>query len=100
MVSIFLGVGDWTKIAATPWLRMPSFTSPEFAWEPILFIMARPVTKYAVRVDDPQQTLFELQKALYIAAHGRRGPVWVDVPLDVQSAMYYSNNVAIKLNYM
>ncbi|WP_374287726.1 thiamine pyrophosphate-binding protein [Desulfovibrio desulfuricans] len=49
--------------------------------------MARPVTKYAVRVDDPQQALFELQKALYIAAHGRRGPVWVDVPLDVQSAM-------------
>jgi len=42
MVSIFLGVGDWTKIAATPWLRMPSFTSPEFAWEPILFIM--PIT--------------------------------------------------------
>lgn len=49
--------------------------------------MARPVTKYAVRVDDPRQALFELQKALYIAAHGRRGPVWVDVPLDVQSAM-------------
>ncbi|QCC85393.1 uracil-xanthine permease [Desulfovibrio desulfuricans] len=42
MVSIFLGVGDWTNIAATPWLRMPSFTSPEFAWEPILFIM--PIT--------------------------------------------------------
>ncbi|WP_374287732.1 uracil-xanthine permease family protein [Desulfovibrio desulfuricans] len=42
MVSIFLGVGDWTRIAATPWLRMPSFTAPEFAWEPILFIM--PIT--------------------------------------------------------
>lgn len=42
MVSIFLGVGDWTKVAATPWLQMPSFTFPEFAWEPILFIM--PIT--------------------------------------------------------
>ena len=42
MVSIFLGVGDWTKVAATPWLHMPSFTFPEFAWEPILFIM--PIT--------------------------------------------------------
>ena len=42
MVSMFLGVGDWTKVAATPWLQMPSFTFPEFAWEPILFIM--PIT--------------------------------------------------------
>ena len=42
LVSIFLGVGDWTKVAATPWLQMPSFTFPEFAWEPILFIM--PIT--------------------------------------------------------
>ena len=41
-VSIFLGVGDWTRIAATPWLQMPRFTFPEFAWEPILFIM--PIT--------------------------------------------------------
>lgn len=49
--------------------------------------MARPVAKYAVRIDDPQLALFELQKALHIAAHGRRGPVWIDVPLDVQSAL-------------
>ena len=42
IVSIFLGVGEWTKVAATPWLQMPSFTFPEFAWEPILFIM--PIT--------------------------------------------------------
>lgn len=42
LVSIFLGVGEWTKVAATPWLQMPSFTFPEFAWEPILFIM--PIT--------------------------------------------------------
>ena len=41
-VSMFLGVGDWTKVAATPWLQMPSFTFPEFAWKPILFIM--PIT--------------------------------------------------------
>jgi len=42
LVSMFLGVGEWTKVAATPWLQMPSFTFPEFAWEPILFIM--PIT--------------------------------------------------------
>ena len=42
LVSIYLGLDDWTKVAATPWMSMPQFTFPEFAWEPILFIM--PIT--------------------------------------------------------
>ncbi|MDD4702495.1 MAG: uracil-xanthine permease family protein [Desulfovibrio sp.] len=41
-VSLYFGLGDWTKIAATPWMSLPNFTFPEFAWEPILFIM--PIT--------------------------------------------------------
>ena len=45
-----------------------------------------PVTKYAKCVTDPEQVPFELGKALYIALHGRRGPVWLDLPLDVQGA--------------
>jgi acetolactate synthase-1/2/3 large subunit len=49
--------------------------------------MARPVTKYAVLVEKPEDALYELQKAVFLARHGRRGPVWVDVPLDVQSAV-------------
>jgi acetolactate synthase-1/2/3 large subunit len=48
--------------------------------------MVTPVTKYAVRVDDPQRIRFELEKALYLARNGRPGPVWLDVPLDVQAA--------------
>ena len=56
------------------------------AQENDIVAMARPVTKYAVRVSSPETALFELQKALYMALNGRRGPVWVDVPLDVQSA--------------
>ena len=48
--------------------------------------MATPVTKYAVLVKDPGEALYELQKALFLAMSGRRGPVWLDVPLDVQSA--------------
>ena len=41
-VSLLLGVGDWSKVAATPWLRMPNFMFPEFSLQPILFIM--PIT--------------------------------------------------------
>lgn len=48
--------------------------------------MARPVTKYAVLVKKPGDVLYELQKALHLATHGRQGPVWVDIPLNVQCA--------------
>lgn len=46
--------------------------------------MARPVAKYAVRVMDSLNIRTELEKALYLATHGRKGPVWLDIPLDVQ----------------
>ena len=45
-----------------------------------------PITKYAVTIRDPLQIRYELEKALYLATSGRKGPVWVDIPLDVQSA--------------
>ncbi len=47
--------------------------------------MVRKVTKYAVRVFDPTMAVFELEKAVAIAASGRPGPVWVDIPMDIQS---------------
>jgi len=42
------------------------------------------VTKYFVTVDDPAKILFYLQKAYFLAFDGRPGPVWIEVPLDVQ----------------
>lgn len=45
-----------------------------------------PITKYAVTVMDPMDIRFHLEKALHLARDGRRGPVWVDIPLDVQAA--------------
>ncbi len=41
-------------------------------------------TKFFVTVDDPAKILYYMQKAYYLATTGRPGPVWVDVPLDVQ----------------
>jgi acetolactate synthase-1/2/3 large subunit len=49
--------------------------------------MATPVTKYAVTVTDPQQIRFHLERAAWLARNGRPGPVWIDIPLDVQGAM-------------
>lgn len=48
--------------------------------------MVASVTKYAVTIDDPQQIRFHLEKALYLMREGRPGPVWLDIPLDVQAA--------------
>jgi len=42
------------------------------------------ITKYFVTVDDPSKILYYMQKAYYLATSGRPGPVWIDVPLDVQ----------------
>ncbi len=48
--------------------------------------MVKPVTKYAVTLDDPKLVRFHLEKALAVAREGRKGPVWLDVPLDVQAS--------------
>ncbi len=57
------------------------------AQENDIISMVRPVTKYAVLVEDPEEIRYELEKAVYYATHGRKGPVWIDIPLDVQAEM-------------
>ena len=44
------------------------------------------MTKYAVMLTDPLAVKRELVKAIHIAMEGRRGPVWLDVPQDIQNA--------------
>lgn len=48
--------------------------------------VVKPMTKYAVMIKDPLDILSELEKAYRIALEGRPGPVWIDIPLDVQGA--------------
>lgn len=43
------------------------------------------ITKYAVQVQDEQDILYELEKATSLAKSGKPGPVWLDIPLDVQA---------------
>lgn len=47
--------------------------------------IVKPVTKYAVLVNDPKSIRYHLEKALYLAEHGRPGPVWLDIPINVQA---------------
>jgi acetolactate synthase-1/2/3 large subunit len=48
--------------------------------------LVRPITKYAEMVVDPRSVRYHFEKAVYLARSGRPGPVWLDVPLDVQAA--------------
>ena len=43
------------------------------------------MTKYAVQVNDPKTIRYHLEKACFEATNGRPGPVWLDLPLNVQS---------------
>jgi acetolactate synthase I/II/III large subunit len=49
--------------------------------------IVKPVTKYAVMLKEPKLVRKTLEKAYFIATHGRPGPVWIDIPLNVQSAI-------------
>jgi len=44
------------------------------------------VCKFAVMVNEPEKIRYYLEKAIYLAKNGRPGPVWLDIPLDVQSS--------------
>ncbi len=53
--------------------------------------MVRGITKYAVVLQDPQAVRKTVEKALWLAQRGRPGPVWIDVPIDVQGAIVDSD---------
>lgn len=49
--------------------------------------VVKTITKYAVQINDPNEIKYHLDKACLLATSGRPGPVWIDIPLDVQSAI-------------
>ena len=49
--------------------------------------MVRGITKYAAVVERPEDIAWHLDQALYLATAGRPGPVWLDIPIDIQSAV-------------
>lgn len=49
--------------------------------------MVQSYTKYAVQIQRPEDVVYEMEKAAAMAVYGRPGPVWIDVPLDIQAGM-------------
>lgn len=58
-----------------------------------IIAMVKPVSKYAVTVNDPAKIRFHLEQALWSMREGRAGPVWLDVPLDVQASLIDSDDL-------
>jgi acetolactate synthase-1/2/3 large subunit len=48
--------------------------------------VVRPITKYAVMIEDAKDIKYHLEKAVYLATHGRPGPTWIDIPANIQNA--------------
>jgi len=48
--------------------------------------LVKPITKYAVTVNTPEKIRYCLEKAIYLARSGRPGPVFVEIPLDIQAS--------------
>src|SRR5208282_3692477 len=48
--------------------------------------LVKPITKYALTIEDPQSIRYHLEKAAHLARTGRPGPVWIDIPIDVQAS--------------
>ena len=55
--------------------------------------MVQGITKYSKMVTHPDDILYHLQKALHITCQGRPGPVWLDIPMDVQGAYINTENL-------
>jgi acetolactate synthase-1/2/3 large subunit len=72
-----------TTIAACPDIKLRQLGDQEIN----IIDIVKPVTKYAVSVRDAMTIRYHLEKAVHEAIHGRPGPVWLDIPLDIQASM-------------
>ena len=80
------------ELKGTRAIRQQGFQELDFV------TVAHSLTKYAVRVDKPEDLLPELHKAMSLALSGRLGPVLLDIPNDVQRAEIPDDLVAQWLN--
>lgn len=49
--------------------------------------VVKSLTKYAVMIENPRSIKYHLDKSVYIASNGRPGPVWIDIPVDIQATI-------------
>jgi acetolactate synthase-1/2/3 large subunit len=76
-------------IHSIPELPLRQFGDQEFN----IIDTVKPMTKYAVMVTDGNTIRYHLDKAFFLATHGRPGPVWLDIPLNVQAQIIETDNL-------
>ncbi|MBU2644719.1 thiamine pyrophosphate-binding protein [bacterium] len=72
-----------TTIQSDPDLNLRQLGDQEVS----IIDIVKPLTKYARMVTDPRQIKIELDRASHAAVSGRPGPVWLDIPMNVQGAL-------------
>ncbi len=55
--------------------------------------LVKPITKYATMLKEANDIAYVMDEALFSAKNGRKGPVWIDVPLDLQNARVEPNEL-------
>ena len=80
-MMVIAGHPRWDTTVNVTGLKLRYRGVQEFDIVPALFGM----TKYAKMILDPLEIRREVKKAIFIAMSGRRGPVWLSIPLDIQS---------------
>lgn len=55
--------------------------------------VVRPLTKYAKMVTEPNEIKYHIDRAIYEATTGRKGAVWLDIPMNVQGALIDENEL-------
>lgn len=78
-----------TTISACPDLNLRQLGDQEVN----IVDIVKPITKMAVMVTEPLDIKYYLDKCVYLALNGRPGPVWLDIPLDIQGAIIDENEL-------
>jgi acetolactate synthase-1/2/3 large subunit len=83
-IPVIVISGQVNKEMTTDYTRLPlrQLGDQEFN----IIDSVRNMTKYAIQVNEVSEIKYHLEKACRLAMSGRPGPVWIDIPLNVQSA--------------
>lgn len=72
-----------TTLASCPDIKLRQLGDQEAD----IISVVKPLTKYAKMVTEPKEIKYHLDKAIHEATTGRKGPVWLDIPMNVQGAL-------------
>lgn len=79
---VISGQVRWDSFSGSTGLKLRAMGDQEFD----IVTSVQNMTKYAVLVKNKNDIRYIVEKAIYLANHGRKGPTWIDIPGDIQSA--------------